>query len=389
MQHPLSENEKELLYEEISFAEEETTNLYLSYKQLIDGGNTEELINLIQSTWSEDVWNLRTELLEISPYLSYDVLKAVVDRNVLPHAMLLEICLANPEVTMINDFTSYLKENMLNPLPDYMIDMIKENWSVQSSRTTIEANLSNISSKKNYAINTLIRELMTDSVKNISEIRDLLVRRGSMRDYYALSEHYMLSGDFETSENILSEIPSKFEFQAHDINNHEEYMQFFSFLKSIHNDNRKIAQLSEAEQDELEKFTESSSTKVSSRAWNISCFFYDKCKPLNLEIPTSKTQFKMSPPNPSSVINAAYNQVDIYPNPANTFTTLKWKLPALEGSAQLLIKDLTGKVVTSTSISGVEGQWIWDTRDMNNGMFIFEIQKDGIQLKTGKIVVSN
>jgi hypothetical protein len=99
-------------------------NLLYSYNQLMDGGSTNILLNQMQQEWSDDANTLRNELLARSPYLSQDVLMEAARGGVLPPAMLLMICLANPDATRRTGFLDFLQYDIPNPIPQYMINLI-------------------------------------------------------------------------------------------------------------------------------------------------------------------------------------------------------------------------------------------------------------------------
>ncbi|MBK8582732.1 MAG: hypothetical protein IPL86_13180 [Flavobacteriales bacterium] len=75
-----------------------TNSAYL-YKQLIDGGSTDEMVEEVEQSWPEEVWALRASLLEKSPYLTVKVLKEMVNKPFLPVAIKAEVCIANPDAT--------------------------------------------------------------------------------------------------------------------------------------------------------------------------------------------------------------------------------------------------------------------------------------------------
>ena len=120
-------------------------NLLYSYNQLMDGGSTNILLNQMQQEWSDDANTLRDELLAMSPYLSQDVLMEAARGDVLPPAMLLMICLANPDATRRTGFLDFLQYEIPTPLPQYMINLIVASWDDGTPRTAMETMLANFS----------------------------------------------------------------------------------------------------------------------------------------------------------------------------------------------------------------------------------------------------
>ncbi|MDR1345896.1 MAG: hypothetical protein LBK03_04250, partial [Bacteroidales bacterium] len=81
-----------------------TNTLQYLYNQHMNSDNTEALLDAVQGEWKDDVWKMRQELSEISPFVDEKVLRELAMNNLLPQALLLEICLANPDATKNPDF---------------------------------------------------------------------------------------------------------------------------------------------------------------------------------------------------------------------------------------------------------------------------------------------
>ncbi|MEZ4826207.1 MAG: hypothetical protein R3C61_07915 [Bacteroidia bacterium] len=60
----------------------------------------------------------------------------------------------------------------------------------------------------------------------------------------------------------------------------------------------------------------------------------------------------------------------------------------LEGDAKLRILDTYGREVARQTVSTQEGQWLWDTREMPDGIYLYELRTEAQEvLAQGKIVV--
>lgn len=76
-------------YEVLVERRDDFEGLRYTYDQIIDQGNTQGTITEIELTWPEQAWALRDELMLRSPYNSEEVLMAAIQKNIMPHAMLL------------------------------------------------------------------------------------------------------------------------------------------------------------------------------------------------------------------------------------------------------------------------------------------------------------
>ncbi|MDP5169127.1 MAG: hypothetical protein NWR72_02690 [Bacteroidia bacterium] len=58
----------------------------------------------------------------------------------------------------------------------------------------------------------------------------------------------------------------------------------------------------------------------------------------------------------------------------------------LTSSASIRLLDATGRVVATKVVSEVEGQWLWDTRGIARGLYLYDMRdEDGELLAQGKL----
>ena len=111
---------------------------------------------------------------------------------------------------------------------------------------------------------------------------------------------------------------------------------------------------------------------------------YHYCDCMN----TDSTGYKSSSVfNPNDYEKLYGINIKVKPNPAREWTSFNYTLPAIDSKAIIKITDVTGKLITTLSVSGKQGQKIWDTRRIDAGVYFYMLHVDGI-IKTGKIVIS-
>jgi PKD repeat protein len=112
-------------------------DLLYVYELTLDGGNPDELHTDIDFAWIDETWEMRTKLLNKSPYLSKETLTKVADKtDVFPHVVAFEIFLANPDILKKESFLRYL-ENKEQPMPAYLIDLLFEARGASTNRTNL------------------------------------------------------------------------------------------------------------------------------------------------------------------------------------------------------------------------------------------------------------
>lgn len=377
----------ETVYSELLTANLNFANLRYNYNQLIDAGNTEELLDLIQGEWSDDVWKLRTELLRKSPFLSQELLLSVALKKQLPPAIFLEICLANPDATKEEAFLEKLMCCIPNPLPEFMINLIRASWNQKTLRTEIEKELSAVKTYRDEFQNYKTEILLSDSIYNYSEIINHLESRGSISDYLSMAEIAISQDDYAQANlylNIYENNNGKLsEVEAAQIASFRDYI---SIREYIFLNNKTIYNLDSTQIAALETFASSNNYRGAVLARNILCFLYNICiddvpaQPRMLRIGGNENSGKNTTPYIASV--------KVLPNPANSYASFIWDMKSYDQPSILYIYDQTGKVVITKEIENVQGQWIWDLKNTPSGVYVYTLKSDQLILYSGKVIVN-
>jgi len=361
-------------------------SLLYNYNQQIDGGNTEQLLDDIQGEWSDDVWKIREELLAKSPYVSREVLKETAEKNLLPQAIYLEICIANVDATRSQEFLDFLRYEIPNPLPEYMLDIIRENWDTKSLRTVLESNLAHYSSKKDNLLDMMLNNSLKDSITNRTYVRSMLTERGYYSDYFTIAEGYIEENDFENAYNTMYDLSLNYykltEEQQTEINDFEEYIAFRENLFAL--DNSNIYQLTASEIAKLVDYTQTHTGRGRILAQNILCVLYDICE--EEELLENKDHFTPNT-NTYSSAKTTSDQIEVMPNPAQNYTTFKWDFDLLQGNALLKIYEQSGKQIETQVLSSAQGQWVWDTRKVSDGIYTYSVTSNSMLIGSGKVIV--
>ncbi|MEZ4827549.1 MAG: T9SS type A sorting domain-containing protein [Bacteroidia bacterium] len=81
-------------------------------------------------------------------------------------------------------------------------------------------------------------------------------------------------------------------------------------------------------------------------------------------------------------------QVRVYPNPAAGDVRVEWELPPGSRNAEIRVRDIQGREVARQTVVTQEGHWLWDTREMPDGIYLYELRTEAQEvLAQGKIVV--
>jgi hypothetical protein len=79
-----------------------------------------------------------------------------------------------------------------------------------------------------------------------------------------------------------------------------------------------------------------------------------------------------------------------YPNPATSYSTIKYSVPTKYNSAKVVVRNMLGSVVKTINVKGgTTGKINLNTTDLNNGVYFYSIIADGSVLSAKKLVVKH
>ena len=362
-------------------------NLRYNYNQLIDAGNTPEMLQLIQGEWSDDVWKLRNELIAKSPYLSQDVLLTVAMENLLPPALLLEVCLANPDATKSEEFLDKLRYEIPNPLPEYMINLIKSSWDEKTLRTEMEEELSAFKTYRDEYHNYKTELLLSDTVYNYTNIINHLESRGSYSDYFSLAEIAISQNNFTQADIYLDILENSTEkFTEEEILEIASFREYISIRESIALNNKTIYNLDSAQIATLEIYAYSNNYRGAVLARNILCALYDICID---DIPAPPRSLRVGSNEGNNHNNIPFiASVKVMPNPASEYAAFIWDMKSFDKSSVLYIYDQNGKIIVTQPIHTQQGEWVWNVKNIPDGVYVYTFKSDQLVLFSGKLMIN-
>lgn len=363
-------------------------NLRYTYDQFLDNGSTEGVLNDISVNWTEDAWELRDELLALSPYLSDTVLMAAADKNILPDGMLLEVLVANPDGLTNGKVIQHIQCCIPSPLPYHMIEILEAANNLHTARTITERSLSGLHGKMLSIQRRVLSHYRHDS---IPVHRDTLLhwhkQNRGLEGRYATAIEHLNRGEFVSAKTVLDSAEVNLMLKGKRQKALMEMRNLVNLLEDISLNSRSIAQLDSTEQATLLAIaTQADAGKAGKRARNILCFFYDQCElapavPKNAEKPQKK-----KPRSLTALLNAE-NVINCYPNPAKDFFQVEYILDKPEENHVLSVHDVLGRKIHSNVLGEFQrGVEVFDTRNFLPGVYIIELSRNGNQVASEKFI---
>lgn len=370
---------------ELDAAKSAYINSAFVYNSLLDGGNTDAVVQEVQESWPQDAWDLRNYLLSRSPYLSTEVLVEMMTKNTLPQAMVLEVCLANPEATKKDGFVKWAEYEAPSPLPSYMIDMIAGSWEPKTFRMQLEAEMG-----QHHADMTVAAELLQASFRVEEDsipVASMLEVWRAMPNYgarYSEAQVHLRKGDFAAAKAVMDSLSAKYPMKGDREAERDRTLWYIDQLEALGNAGRSIMQLDSGEVAQWTAFAETAADIPGTWARNVLCFGYDIC----LAEPGGAAggNKALRPVSPAAAAHAQ-PVLTVQPNPASTWVAIGYQLTGELKNAHARILDAAGREVGSLPLNALTGQQVWDTRRVPAGVYSVELYNAGSRLDTQRVVV--
>ena len=362
-------------------------NVKAMYENLKDGGNTEATITDIETAWPQDMWELRTELLGKSPHLSMKALKATANKSdVLPESVIFEIMAANPDELKKEELIKYLEEKD-NPLPNYMISILKQVATGTTYKTVLEQQMAHYNQVKTLAAYDIVRSILNDSVTDFNELRNWLDNIGGKKADEQIIALYLSENNYNDALALANMMPSLYDYSGYEITEHGYYLDMLNLQVSLKQQERSIFDLDSTELSNLVFITQNSIGTAGVQAKEILeyAYGYHQCNCLNA---TNSSGYKTSGLiKPEDLANVYGVKVSTEPNPAGEWVAFNYILPGDKSEGVIKIFDSKGSFITSLPVSGLQGQKVWDTRKLKSGVYFYTLSV-GEFTRSNKIVIS-
>lgn len=356
------------------------------YESLIDGGDTETELSDIESAESDDMWALRTQLLGHSPHLSQEVLRAMADRtDVFPDEVLLEILSANPDELNRDTLISYLEQKE-DPLPQYMIEILRQAVSGITYKTILEDEMAQYHGAKTQAVQDIVRSILFDTAINISDYRNWLDNLDNMVADRQIIASYLSENDTANAIALINLLPSLYNLEGESLADYNNYKSMVELQIQWIAESKNISELDSTEISLLENFAEDSTSIAGNMARNILTYAYDHYYCNCMEMPDSTYLKNAYIHNLQPITVNEILMISAEPNPAQYYVAFNYELFNETSTGQILISDLSGKRIWQIQVYGKQGQKVWNTTEIKAGVYYYSLLSDGIS-KAGKIVI--
>ena len=355
------------------------------YGSLLDGGDTEGMQAEIETAWPEDTWELRTTLLSNSPMLSKEVLIKASDKTeVLPDPIIFEVLAANPDELKKADLIEHL-ENKQNPLPEYMVEILKGLTNNITYKTLLLDQLSTHARSKAAAHGILLRDMLNDSTVLPETVRARMAVEQSAALDRQLVDNLLGDGYATEALELAALMPDLYGLQEDALVEHNHFVSLKALQADLLAGNRTLMELDAGEISQLETILVQSTGRAGIQARNMLAFAegYTYCDcPTEVDSSLKQTNATTKPFNPEQLFH-----IEASPNPAKHWVSITYELPIGMSQVVLEVADATGRLLGSEKLNNNKGQSLWDIRGMPAGIYYYRLSGHGFS-QSGKLVIT-
>ncbi|MBK9146731.1 MAG: T9SS type A sorting domain-containing protein [Flavobacteriales bacterium] len=356
------------------------------YEALIDGGNTDAVVEEIVSAWPQDIWDLRDYLLSKSPYLSTEALMNLVDKPGVPDGIKAEVCIANPDATQKEGFLNWAEHEANYPLPAHLIASIAASWDTRTYRSTLEAQLGNHHARMTEAANELLDIYATrDStgVENDS-LRWVWQQIPTVAARYAEALLRIQADDFSGAQALMDDLDEDHRLSAAEETERTRMSSLIADLLNLAQQARDVRQLDAGEIAAWETLIQNQYDRPATWISNMLCFHYGICRsPLT----GGESEPKSLQRDGKDATSTDRRSFKLQPNPASTFVALNYTLKASETSGSVRVIDANGRTLATDKLSGSIGHVVLDTRTWAKGVYAVQCSVSGAIVHAERLVI--
>lgn len=352
----------------LNFSNDLSSNFILSsevnqyWQATKDGGNTEELINVIQSADFSSTLNDLYDVVQSSPMLSNESIAELLDNQNIPNYLLSQLVSYNASVMREPEFVEKLNTRAI-ALSDFEQQIIDQGLNLWTSKDYLMNQLAYLEEEHNYLLNEIL--MTNDSILSAHQ-KDSLMQENTFpstfkSDYRKEILHFISEGRFDDAGELLGNFEQWFNYLPSEKDEYNELLSLLSILSS----------------SDTVSYTEFiQSNNVQSIFSKQACFAY-----LGDSISTFRDVIFEELENRSSLLNNTSSlqfETRIFPNPTSgNFFNIE--LPYSD--CLITISNNLGETIYSNKYILNFGLIRINTNDLSKGIYLITIR----DLKTGKI----
>lgn len=342
----------------------ELGQLELERQLVVDGGDTQELTELLINTEYQQALETYYELMERSPNLSRTVLMEALASYELPNVLLTEILSSNPTAAKDPTIRQQINDRLI-PFDEYQKMMIDQGMFWLSYKEQLESRISQLNGWVDYAMRLQLDEIYSaesDAAVKANEVLILLSDKNTPQYMYEKAEAIRVIAGTSAALSYLESLDEAIVFEQNELTELNDVIAVYALLEQIQNVG--LTDLNAVQEEFLYEVLQHNSSYANSLANGV-LFLYQKEHPTDeMYIPETENRMaEISLRNEDDLLNFS-----IYPNPAVNFVTLRHGVGTNE-QLYVEILDVAGRSVQTNLWIEKQQQTIVDVSALCSGAY--------------------
>ncbi|MBK8450750.1 MAG: T9SS type A sorting domain-containing protein [Saprospiraceae bacterium] len=341
------------------------------YIDSIDGGNTSSMLSNIAAATSGTATSIYNGVMSRSPWLSSDVALALYNRNDLyDSTKRAQILYRNPDLFRSRAFRSAVADAS-SPLPTSSLESLDTLTNFTTSRTKLEAEISDLHQEMSALCYDKLNELKIDTLDNSDSILVWLDRADDYGSRRELVEVHYVNGEFTDASSALSDLGGLSGLTATQTSDIDGLGDLLPYLIDVRNDDRYEGTLNDTEIDWMIDFAADNANQAGEEVKSILNFYYDIDVDGSESLKQSHDKVhaihgdNVIVPKPSVVSDG----INIYPNPSKNELIIL--LPSKETAWNIDLLDLNGRLLSRSSTDSIKAKI--DLSGLNTGVYLIHL----------------
>lgn len=345
-------------------------NLYTERILLIDGGNTQTVLNYLNANNSPG--HIKNYLMDLSPYLSDEVLMKAIDKNI-PAGHIKQILLANSPLS-VEVLTYFIQTSY----PTGIKNQVQNAQEGVSERSKLYAELSNYDSEKSKAAGDYIRHyLLVDTTTSAPDSIKVMLSLAGYPDPLCKKAAFDIhSGDLVSASTHVSDLNA--------IDPDDAFCKLLNVLLELEQTIEKCYSITPPQKEKLEAIAEEHDKEACKNAQALLELVFNISFPETIEFPVEYRSIQVNDNLPLKV--TSNENIKVYPNPTSSDIFIEFEKALFDNSSKLTIKvnDITGKQLMTRQVNH---QWeSLDISILSTGIYVITIENNGIVIDKQKVI---
>jgi hypothetical protein len=356
-------------------------------------GNQSLLTNYINARSIDDSVTVKDSMLKRSPYLAETTIIALCNKHILNTNSLMRVLSANKTALRSETLMDYLDNTYTPALSSTNINALKDSASKSDARNLLEGQMATVHADMENHVNVL---------SNFSKMDTLGTGNDSLGYYYdkvadvqaAYQKVNWLveNGNYTTANSLMTSIPSTYQLSTSDNQVHQLYRQLFNVLRTAKQAGRSMSNLTSTELATIQSIQDDAVDIDAIQIINKTKVVLTPFVPVricpNFAGAGMRLTGKTSSEETENEEQPLQDHFKVYPNPASDHVTFDYNFADASSTLILSVTNTIGTKVIEERLSGNNGSFKWDTRNVSTGVYIYRLFDGKDVVETGKVMIS-